>query len=190
MSAPSFLGSLANFANYDATPHIGTVFSDPAVQLTQLLTAPNSDVLIKDLATLVSQRGVVFFKTQDIAIGQQKELATRLGELTGKPADSKLHRHPLTEDGSELGDDVQVISSAVFVFTFLCITYVDELGLIFFYVHCTVGFPLESGHLLAAGGIRMSLLSLFPLIMRLVEHPHLTVLCPFLCLQTMFLDRS
>uniref|UniRef100_A0A8H7XNF0 TauD/TfdA-like domain-containing protein n=1 Tax=Psilocybe cubensis TaxID=181762 RepID=A0A8H7XNF0_PSICU len=113
MSVPSFLGSLANFAHYDATPHIGTVFSDASVQLSQLLAAPNADVLIKDLATLVSQRGVVFFKAQDIDIETQKLLATRLGELTGKPADSKLHRHPLTEDGSELGDDVQVISSAV-----------------------------------------------------------------------------
>lgn len=115
MSTFSFLGSLANFSNYDATPHIGTIFSDPSVQLTQLLAAPNADVLIKDLATLVSQRGVVFFKTQDINIEQQKVLATRLGELTGKPETSKLHRHPLTQDGSELGDDVQVISSAVFV---------------------------------------------------------------------------
>ena len=110
---PSFLGSLSNFENYDATRHIGTVFPDKSVQLSELLTAPNSDQLIKDLAVLVSHRGVVFFKDQNIAIEQQKELATRLGELTGKPATSKLHRHPLTPDDAELGKNVTVISSAL-----------------------------------------------------------------------------
>ncbi|KJA15909.1 hypothetical protein HYPSUDRAFT_207494 [Hypholoma sublateritium FD-334 SS-4] len=110
---PSFLGSLSNFENYDATRHIGTVFSNKSVQLSELLSAPNSDQLIKDLAVLVSHRGVVFFKDQNIAIEQQKELATRLGELTGKPATSKLHRHPLTPDDAVLGENVTVISSAL-----------------------------------------------------------------------------
>lgn len=113
MATTSFLGSLANFDHYDATPHIGTVFSSPSTQISQLLAAPNSDVFIKDLATLVSHRGVVFFKAQDLNIEQQKQLATRLGELTGKPGTSKLHRHPLTPDVSELGTEVTVITSAV-----------------------------------------------------------------------------
>lgn len=111
MSLPSFLGSLSNFENYDSTRHIGTVFPDKSVQLSELLVAPNSDLLIKDLAVLISHRGVVFFKDQNIGIEQQKELATRLGELTGKPATSKLHRHPLTPDDAALGKHVTVISS-------------------------------------------------------------------------------
>lgn len=82
---PSFLGSLANFEHYDSTRHIGTVFPDKSVQLSKILSAPNADQLIKDLAILVSHRGVVFFKAQDITLDQQRELATRLGELTGKP---------------------------------------------------------------------------------------------------------
>ena len=102
---------LSNFENYDLTSPIGTIFPDTSVQLSELLSAPNSDQLIKDLAVLVSHRGVVFFKDQNITTEQQKELATKLGELTGKPATSKLHRHPLTLDGSVLGDNVFVASS-------------------------------------------------------------------------------
>ena len=60
---------------------------------------------------LVSQRGVVFFRDQDLTIEEQKQLGTKLGELTGKPASSKLHIHPITEEASELGDEISVISS-------------------------------------------------------------------------------
>ena len=63
------------------------------------------------LIVLVSQRNVVFFRNQDITIEQQKELGRRLGELSGKPASSKLHIHPLTPEFSELGDQVTVITS-------------------------------------------------------------------------------
>ena len=59
----------------------------------------------------VSQRGVVFFRDQDITIAEQKVLGTKLGELSGKPASSKLHIHPITEESSELGDEISVISS-------------------------------------------------------------------------------
>ena len=62
----------------------------------------------------VSQRNVVFFRNQEITVQQQEELGTRLGELSGKPATSKLHIHPLTPEGSELGDTVNVISSEQF----------------------------------------------------------------------------
>lgn len=59
----------------------------------------------------MSQRGVVFFRDQDLTIDEQKLLGTKLGELTGKPASSKLHVHPITEESSELGDEISVISS-------------------------------------------------------------------------------
>ena len=39
---------------------------------------------------LVSQRGVVFFRNQDLDIEAQKALGQRLGELTGKPDTSKV----------------------------------------------------------------------------------------------------
>lgn len=113
-------GSLHSFEKFDVTTVIGTEFNE-GVQLTDLLSAPNSDDLIRDLAILgipysrwvdvVSQRGVVFFRSQDITVRQQEQLGTRLGELSGKPATSKLHIHPLTAEFSEFGDYISVISS-------------------------------------------------------------------------------
>ncbi|KAK7047770.1 hypothetical protein VNI00_006098 [Paramarasmius palmivorus] len=108
-SSALHLGSLDVYDSYDNTPHIGTVF--PTVQLSELLEKPNSDVFLKDLANLVSQRGVVFFRNQDIAIDQQLELGERLGRLSGKPETSTLHKHPISEDTPELGAEVSVISS-------------------------------------------------------------------------------
>jgi len=68
---------------------------------------------------VVSQRGVVFFRNQDINIDDQKLLCQRLGELTGKPESSKLHRHALAnskrgiavDENGKLDDEVSVISS-------------------------------------------------------------------------------
>ena len=63
----------------------------------------------------VSQRGVVFFRAQnDVDNDLQKELVQRLGELSGKPVTSKLHIHPVSNSGRELGgndDEISVISS-------------------------------------------------------------------------------
>jgi hypothetical protein len=114
--------SLDAYPHYDETPVIGTRFPDASVQLSAFLTASNSDELIKDLATLVSHRGVVFFTNQDLTITQQKELGTRLGELSGKPATSTLHIHPISEDVPELGADVSVISSEGCVFCSFLLT--------------------------------------------------------------------
>ena len=60
---------------------------------------------------IVSERGVAFFRDQDLTIDEQRQLATRLGELTLKPASSKLHVHPLTVHTPEFGAEVFPISS-------------------------------------------------------------------------------
>lgn len=68
---------------------------------------------------VVSQRGVLFFRNQDLRIEDQKLLGQRLGELTGKPSSSKLHRHALSnskrgiavDENGKLDDEVSVISS-------------------------------------------------------------------------------
>ena len=63
----------------------------------------------------VSQRGVVFFRKQDdLDNDLQKELAQRLGQLSGKPSSSGLHIHPITNSGREFAgkdDEISVISS-------------------------------------------------------------------------------
>ncbi|KDQ50323.1 hypothetical protein JAAARDRAFT_42210 [Jaapia argillacea MUCL 33604] len=107
----SFLGSLSQYESLDLTTHIGTSFPNSSVQLSTILGSSNADEQIKDLATLVSQRGVVFFTKQNISLEQQKKLADKLGELSGKPKTSKLHIHPISESTPELGADVSVISS-------------------------------------------------------------------------------
>ena len=70
------------------------------------------------LTSPVSQRGVVFFRKQDdLGNDLQKVLAQRLGELSGKPATSKLHIHPVANSGRTLGgrdDEISVISSEDF----------------------------------------------------------------------------
>lgn len=111
----SLLRSLKRFPSFDQTLHIGTCFPDKSVQLSSFLTSRNSDELLKDLASLTSHRGVVFFTDQDINIHQQKQLASRMGQLSGKPATSTLHKHPISESTSEFGADVSVISSEGYV---------------------------------------------------------------------------
>ncbi len=102
-------GALNHLNQFDVTPVIGREFPD--TQLVDLLTAPNSDDLIRELAVTVSERGVAFFRAQDITVEQQKELGRRLGTLSGNPKASGLHVHPVTPAASELGDEVTVISS-------------------------------------------------------------------------------
>ncbi|KAF9074249.1 hypothetical protein BDP27DRAFT_1416547 [Rhodocollybia butyracea] len=111
VSPSKIIGSLAQFPHYDCEPHIGTHFDDPSTQISALLKADNSDELIRDLATLVSHRGVVFFSSQDLNTEEQLELGRRLGKLSGNPKTSDLHKHPVSEDTPELGKDVSVISS-------------------------------------------------------------------------------
>jgi hypothetical protein len=81
----SYSGTLDSHEHFDVTSVIGREF--PKLQITDIL---NDDAKLRDLAILVSQRGVVFFRNQDITIEQQKVLGQKLGELTGKPATSKV----------------------------------------------------------------------------------------------------
>lgn len=67
------------------------------------------------LFTLVSQRGVVFFRKQDeLDDNLQKELIQRLGLLTGKPSTSSLHVHPIhnaRREHAAKDDEISVITS-------------------------------------------------------------------------------
>ncbi|EPE04241.1 hypothetical protein F503_04756 [Ophiostoma piceae UAMH 11346] len=115
LAAPLALsGALADYEQFDVTSVIGREF--PTLQISDIL---DDDAKIRDLAILVSQRGVVFFRNQDLKIDDQKVLGQKLGELTGKPASSRLHRHALSnskrgiavDENGKLDDEVSVISS-------------------------------------------------------------------------------
>jgi len=69
----------------------------------------------KTQLTSRSERGVVFFRDSEITPEEQKTLVQSLGLLGGKPKSHGLHIHPLTMGGSELGDEISVISNK-FVF--------------------------------------------------------------------------
>lgn len=87
-------GKLDSLYQYDElTPVIGREY--PTLQLRDLLYHEKADELLRDLAIIISRRGVVFFKSQDITPEEQKYLTNRLGQLTGKPSTSGLHIHPV-----------------------------------------------------------------------------------------------
>ncbi|KAL2069393.1 hypothetical protein VTL71DRAFT_14072 [Oculimacula yallundae] len=104
-----YSGSLDSFQHNDFTPSIGREI--PGLQIEKILTSPDADTLIRDLAITVSERGVVFLRNQDVSVDSMIELGKRLSTLTGSPPGSGLHIHPITEAGSELGDQISVISS-------------------------------------------------------------------------------
>ncbi|KAI0394091.1 TauD-domain-containing protein [Xylariaceae sp. FL0594] len=108
-------GALDQFKHFDVTPVIGREYVD--VDLAEWLRAPNSDELLRDLAITISRRGVVFFRKQDnITNDLQKELVQRLGQLSGKPASSGLHIHPVINASRDRGGndhEISVISSVL-----------------------------------------------------------------------------
>lgn len=120
-------GVLNAYKSSRVTPILGTEFPDASV--VEWLKAPNSDELIRDLAItsrhtiprsyfrrlmsrIVSQRGVVFFRAQtDLTDELEKELALRLGRLTGRPESSTLHIHPLTNFNPENDVNINIITT-------------------------------------------------------------------------------
>jgi len=98
--------ALDKYDRFNVTTNIGVEFKN--AQLSEIV---KDDDKVRDLAILISQRNVVFFRDQDIDIEAQKILGQKLGILSGKPAESGLHVHPLTEQGSEHGDQVTIISN-------------------------------------------------------------------------------
>ncbi|UPX20345.1 uncharacterized protein EKO05_0010580 [Ascochyta rabiei] len=108
-------GALDNkFEFEEATPVIGREY--PKINIVDdILNASNADELIRDLAITISERGVVFFRSQDnLTNALQKELVHRLGQLTNKPSDSTLHIHPILNNTSEFGvndAEISIISS-------------------------------------------------------------------------------
>ncbi|KAJ0134949.1 putative alpha-ketoglutarate-dependent sulfonate dioxygenase [Colletotrichum tanaceti] len=102
--------ALDQYESFDVTPNIGREF--PKANLVDWLDAPNADELIRDLAITIAERGVVFFRAQDNLTNElQKRLILRLGELTGRPADSGLHIHPILNSERELGGSDPEIST-------------------------------------------------------------------------------
>lgn len=77
----TYTGSLDSYSHSELTTVIGTEYE--GLQVVDLLSAKNSDALIRDLAVTVSQRGVVFLRNQDVTPQQMRELMERITVLAG-----------------------------------------------------------------------------------------------------------
>jgi len=78
-----YSGSLDQYESFDLTSSIGREY--PKVQVKNIL---DDDEKVRDLAILSSERGVLFFRNQDITIEQLKILTNKLGKLAGRPRES------------------------------------------------------------------------------------------------------
>ena len=74
-------GLLDSYTHSDLTTVIGTEYE--GLQVVDLLSAKNSDALIRDLAVTISRRGVVFLRNQDVTPQQMRELMEKITELAG-----------------------------------------------------------------------------------------------------------
>ncbi|PYI34340.1 taurine catabolism dioxygenase TauD, TfdA family protein [Aspergillus indologenus CBS 114.80] len=81
-------GALNEYTYTEVAPALGRDYPD--LQLSSIL---NDDAKIRDLAIVAAERGVIFLHNQDISMDQFKELVHRFGVLTGKPKESRLHKH-------------------------------------------------------------------------------------------------
>ena len=64
------------------------------------MNADNSEEQIRDLAVIISERGVVFFRQNqdDLSVEDLKNFTDKVGELSGRPKENGLHVHPLYRD--------------------------------------------------------------------------------------------
>ena len=85
-------GCLDKYDYFEVTPRIGREYTNLSIR--DLLNAPNSDEVIREFAIIVSTRGVVFLRNQELSLQEQKTFTQKLGILTGKPKEAGLHIHP------------------------------------------------------------------------------------------------
>ena len=96
-----YSGSLDHLPFFEITPIIGREY--PTVKVTDILNAPNAEELIRDLAVIISERGVVFFRNQDdLNVADQKRFCDLVGKLSGRPEENGLHVHPIYRDPGNL----------------------------------------------------------------------------------------
>jgi alpha-ketoglutarate-dependent taurine dioxygenase len=96
-----YSGSLDHLPYFEITPVIGREY--PTLKVTDILSAHNRAELIRDLAVIISERGVVFFRDQDdLNIADQKQFCDLVGKFSGRPEENGLHVHPIYRDPGNL----------------------------------------------------------------------------------------
>lgn len=96
-----YSGSLDHLPFFEITPIIGREY--PTVKVIDILNAPNFEQQIRDLAIVISERGVVFFRDQDdLNIADQKRFCDLVAKFSGRPEENSLHVHPIYRDPGNL----------------------------------------------------------------------------------------
>ncbi|MCJ1355993.1 MAG: hypothetical protein MMC33_005987 [Icmadophila ericetorum] len=107
-----FLERENSYRSIEYTPHIGIEFPD--VNLVDWLKAPNSDEILYELALLIAERSVVFFRSQTQLNSElQKDLIRRLGQLSGRSRQNGLYRHPLSQVLGEIDPEISVSTETI-----------------------------------------------------------------------------
>lgn len=93
-----YSGSLDHLHYVDVTPIIGREY--PSAKIKDILYAPNAEEQLRDLAVIISERGVVFFREdqRDLSVDELKRFTDQVARLSGRPEENGLHVHPLFRD--------------------------------------------------------------------------------------------
>ena len=91
-------GSLDHLEFVEVTPIIGREYTKAKIK--DILKADNVEEQIRDLAVIISERGVVFFRQNqdDLSVEDLKHFTDMVGKLSGRPRENGLHVHPLYRD--------------------------------------------------------------------------------------------
>lgn len=93
-----YSGSLDHLEFIEVTPIIGREY--PTAKIKDILGASNIEQQIRDLAIIISERGVCFFRASqdDLEVEDLKKFTDLVGKLSGRPKENGLHVHPLYRD--------------------------------------------------------------------------------------------
>lgn len=97
-----YSGSLDHLEYVDVTPIIGREYTKAMIK--DILYAPNAEQQLRDLAIVISERGVVFFRQNqlDLSVDELKKFTDQVAKLSGRPKDHGLHVHPIYRDPGNL----------------------------------------------------------------------------------------
>ena len=115
MNPPKLAGCLDKYDYFEVIRCIGRENTNLSIR--DLLNAPDSDELIRGFAIIVSTRGVIFLRDQELSLKEQNTFTQRLGILSGKPREAGIHIHPpvRTKADAIVYDEAQNDPEAFFV---------------------------------------------------------------------------